>query len=119
VARDYIYWADWRFRQDEPMWGLIDGGLAVVFLVLAVGFFVAATRMWAVGPDAWSQSVRLLGAQIGLILLSIVLWGLEALDAAGLLVSCCLLVYLNLAAVRALFGRGPLFGPPGTPGTAG
>jgi hypothetical protein len=108
VVVDYAYWANWRFSYDDAVWGVIDGALALAFGATSLIGFSIVTGIWSIRPAAWLVAIRLSFSLIGLMLLSVFLWGLTPLDLMGLIVQLGVLWYLNLGHVRGLFGRGPL-----------
>jgi energy-converting hydrogenase Eha subunit A len=108
VVLDYAYSANWRFSYDEPIWGVLDGALALAYLSASVAGFALISGLWSLRPWTWLPAVRLSCSLIGLGALSVALWGLTPINLVGLTVQVGVLSYLNFGPVRALFGRPPL-----------
>jgi energy-converting hydrogenase Eha subunit A len=108
VVLDYAYWANWRFSYDEPVWGVLDGALALAYLATSLTGLAIVSGLWSMKPWTWPTAIRLSCSLLGLGLLSVFLWGVTPIDLTGLTVQLGVLSYLNLAHVRGLFGRGPL-----------
>jgi hypothetical protein len=107
VVLDYFYWADWRFGYEDFGWGMVDGAFGLAFLVASVAGFVVASKLWSLRPDGWSLAIMLSCSLMSLQVVSALLWEMTTLSLIGLCVHAGILVYLNLAHVRALFGRAP------------
>jgi hypothetical protein len=105
---EYAYWANWRFSYDEPVWGVVDGALALAYASASLTGFAIISGLWSMRPWTWPVAIRLSCSLIGLGVLAVLLWGLEPLGLLGLVVHLGVLSYLNLGHVRGLFGRGPL-----------
>ena len=108
MALDLLYWADWRFSFDEMAWGAIDGALLLAYIATSMAAFKVASGFWSLQVWAWRWAVGLSCGLIGLVVFSVIAWGLTTLDVIGLTVHLAVLAYLNLKPVRALFGRPPL-----------
>jgi hypothetical protein len=112
VIYDYFYWADWRFTYDGSagvIWGLVDGALGLAYIATTITAFSLVSRLWKLQASAWPVANVLSLASIGLIVVSVILWGSESvLDPVGVIAHLSVLVYLNLTHVRGLFGRAPL-----------
>lgn len=108
VVLDYAYWANWRFSYDEPVWGVVDGAIALAYAATSLTGFAIFSGLWSMRPWTWPVAVRLSCCLIGLEVLSVLLWGLTPIGLVGLIVQLGVLSYLNLGHVRGLFGRPPL-----------
>ena len=107
VALDYARWANWRFSYDDPVWGVVDGAIALAYASASLTAFSIITGLWSMRPWTWPVAVRVSFSLIGLGLLAVVLWGLTPFGLLGIVVQLGVLSYLNLGQVRGLFGRGP------------
>jgi hypothetical protein len=107
VVLDLWYWADWRFTYDDFSWGMLDAVLAVAYLITSTAGFILATKLWGLRAEAWQPAIYLSIALLALDVASIVIWGVTGLDVLGICVHLSVIWYLNMAHVRALFGRPP------------
>jgi len=112
VIYGFFYWADWRFTYDGSagvFWGAVDGALAFAYIATTITAFSLVSRLWKMQSGAWLPANILSLASIGLIVVSVALWGSESLlDPIGVVAHLSVLTYLNLTHIRALFGRPPL-----------
>ncbi len=108
LVREFASWSNWRFYYDDFGMGLVDAAIGTAYFVLSMAGFVVASRLWSLRPSAWSYAIAISGSLMGLIAFSVVLWGVEASDVLGIVVHSAVILYLNQAHVRALFGRPPL-----------
>lgn len=107
VAIDLLRWANWRFSYDDSGWALLDGAMGVAYVATSLTAFAVARGIWFVQPWAWKRACIVSLSLLGLIVVSVFVWGLTGLDILGVIGQTSILVYLSLSSVRALFGRSP------------
>jgi hypothetical protein len=110
IARDLLYWIDWRFSYDETGGALIDMALFVAYIGTSFIGFTVVKGMWLLQPWVWRRAVTLTLVQIGLIVFSVLLWGMTSLDIVGLVVNAAVLGFLVVSPSRVLLG-GPAMVP--------
>jgi hypothetical protein len=108
VARDFWWSFNWRVEYDEMNWAAVDLVMLIGYLALVGGGIAVAWRLWSMRPDAWLAAIQLAVGVIAITVVSGLLWGFDALGFVGIAVHAGILVYLNLAPTRALFGRPPM-----------
>jgi hypothetical protein len=102
VVSDLFYWAAW-----DAGWGGIDMIMGLAYLLASVGGFVVAWELWSVRAWAWMAACTLSAVLMGLIVLSVLMWGIDGLDLLGIAAHLTVLGYLNQNSVRRIFGRPP------------
>ena len=105
VVQDFWWSFNYRSSYDEMNWAAVDLAFTLAYLAMVGGSIAVAWRLWSMRHDAWLAALQLSGAMIGLTAVSGLLWGFEAIGILGIAVHAGIIVYLNTAAVRALFGR--------------
>ena len=107
VAIDLLRWANWRFSYDDSGWALLDGAMGVAYVATSLTAFAVARGIWFVQPWAWKRACIVSLSLLGLIAVSVFVWGLTGLDVFGVIGQTSILAYLSLSSVRVLFGRSP------------
>lgn len=107
TAIDLFQWANWAADYGSVLEVVEDAALGVAYLATSVAVFDLARSVWSMQQWAWKRACLLSLILIGLIVVSIFLWGVETMDLVGLTVHASVLVYLSLASTRAIFGRSP------------
>jgi len=102
VVSDLFYWAGW-----DAGWGGIDMIMGVAYLMASVGGFVVALELWSMRAWAWMAACTLSAVLMGLIVLSVLTWGIDGLDLLGIAAHLTVLGYLNQNSVRRIFRRPP------------
>jgi hypothetical protein len=105
VAIDLLRWADWRFTYDDFAWGLLDLAMGGAYVAASATGFGVARGIWSLQPWAWTRACTLSLGLLGLLVVSVFVWGVEGQDILGLLAHASILAYLSLSSVRVLFGR--------------
>ncbi len=108
VARDYWWAFNWRAERDDMNWAALDLLMVIGYLAIVGGCIAVAWRLWTMRRDAWMAAVQVAVGLIALTVVSGILWDFEPIGFVGIAVQAGILVYLNTAPVRALFGRKPL-----------
>jgi hypothetical protein len=92
-----------------------DTGELGLDLVMGLGYFAASVALFGVAREIWSmrhwvwmRACLLNIGLIGLILVSVIPWGLNTLDVVGIVANGSALVCLNVNAMRRIFGRSPI-----------
>lgn len=83
-------------------------GMSLSYLALTGACVAVAWRLWSMRRDAWPAAILLSVAMIAITIVAWLIDGFEEIGVVGIVVHGAVLVYLNLAPVRALFGRAPL-----------
>jgi hypothetical protein len=115
VVRDYWWAFNWRAEYDDMNWAALDLLMVIGYLAIVGGSIAVAWRLWSMRRDAWMAAIQV---SVGLIVMTVVsglIWEFEMLGFVGMAIHAGILVYLNTAPVRALFGRPPLTTYPTSP----
>jgi hypothetical protein len=104
VAIDLLRWAYTDFYYDDFKWVAIDGALGLAYGAISLTAFPVARGIWFVQPWAWKKACIVSWSLLGLVVLSVFAGGLTVLDVFGVIGQTCILAYLSLNSVRALFG---------------
>jgi hypothetical protein len=108
VVRDYWWAFNSRASYDDMNWAAVDLVFSLAYLAMVGGSVAVAWRMWMMRRDAWLPAVQLSATMVALTAVSSLIWGFETIGIVGIVVHAGILGYLNMAPVRALFGRGAL-----------
>jgi hypothetical protein len=108
IANDLFYWADWRFTYDGGLSGGLDAALGVAYVATSIAVFTVASGLWRMQRWAWTSAFILSVVLLGLIVFSVVDWGITGLDVIGAAAHLSVLAYLNTNPVRRLFGIAPV-----------
>ncbi len=107
VALDLFGWANWATSYGDNGEVAVDFIMGVAYFATSIAVFDLARSLWAMQQWAWGRACLLSLVLIGLIAISLYLWGFDTSDLVGVVVHGSILAYLNTRAVRALFGRPP------------
>jgi hypothetical protein len=107
VAIDLFSWANWATSYGDSGEVVVDFVMGAAYFATAIAVFDLARSLWAMQQWAWGRAFRLSLVLIGLILVSVFLWGVEFSNIIGLVAYLSVLVYLDTSSVRKLFGRDP------------
>ena len=108
VVRDYWWGFNYRTDYDDMNWAALDLVFAIVYLALVGGSIAVAWRLWSMRRDAWLPAIQLSAGMLAATVVSGFIWGFEGIGILGIVVHTAILVYLNTAPMRALFGRPPV-----------
>jgi hypothetical protein len=90
---------------DDFAWGLLDLAMGGAYVAASATGFGVARGIWSLQPWAWTRACTLSLGLLGLLVVSVFVWGVEGQDILGLLAHASILAYLSLSSVRVLFGR--------------
>lgn len=108
VSIDLFRWVDYGFTYQDTGEVGMDLVMGLAYLATSVGVFGVAREIWQMRHWVWMRACLLNLAFIGLIVFSVLPWGLTALDVVGIAANGSVLVFLNLNSIRRVFGRSPL-----------
>ena len=109
VTLEFFAWANWAANWGSDGELVADAVLGFAYLATGVSMFGAGREIWLMRHWIWMRACLLSVALMGLILVAIAIWRVvNPSDVVGLVVSACVLGYLNTNPVRRVFGRSPL-----------
>jgi hypothetical protein len=108
VAYDLFTWVNWGINYGDGSEVPLDLVVGVAYFATSSLMFGAVRGLWSLRAWAWTRACLLNILLIGMIIASVIPWGLNTLDIIGLIANSVMLVCLNLTSTRKLFGRPPL-----------
>jgi hypothetical protein len=108
VAYDLFTWVNWGINYGDGSEVLLDLVVGVAYFATSSLMFGAVRGLWSLRAWAWTRACLLNILLIGMIIVSVIPWGLNTMGIMGLIANSVMLVSLNLASTRKLFGRPPL-----------
>jgi len=108
VAYDLLRWVYWGLNYSYYGEVPLDAVVGVAYFATSWLMMGAARGLWSQRAWAWTRACLLNVVLLGMIVGSVIPWGLNTLDIIGIVANSVMLVCLNLTSTRKLFGRGPL-----------
>jgi hypothetical protein len=108
VAYDLFTWVNWGINYGDGSEVPLDLVVGVAYFATSSLMFGAVRGLWSLKAWAWTRAFLLNILLIGMIISSVIPWGLNTLGIIGLIANSVMLVCLNLTSTRKLFGRPPL-----------
>ena len=108
VAYDLLRWVYWGLNYSYYDEVPLDAVVGVAYFATSWLMMGAARGLWSQRAWAWTRACLLNVVLLGMIIGSVIPWGLNTLDIIGIVANSVMLVCLNLTSTRKLFGRGPL-----------
>ncbi len=107
VAIDLLQWVNYGINYEDTGEIPLDLVMGLAYLATSVMVFEVARGLWSNWAWAWGRACLLSVALLGLILVSVIPWGIDTLDVIGVAAHLSVLAYLNQNSTRARFGRPP------------
>ena len=108
VAIDFLQWVNYGINYQDTGEVPLDLAFGVAYLATSAVMFGVARGLWSTQSWAWTRACLLNIALLGMIVVSVVPWGLNMLDIVGIAANGSMLAYLSLTPTRRLFGLAPL-----------
>jgi uncharacterized membrane protein (DUF2068 family) len=113
VAIGLFQWVNYGINYEDTGEIPLDLAAGVAYMAVSVALFGVARGLWSIQSWAWTRACLLNLAFLGLIIVSVVPWGLDLQDVIGIAANLSVLVYLIMTPTQQLFGRLPATPAPG------
>jgi hypothetical protein len=105
VAYDLFQWVNYGLNYGDGGEVPLDAAVGVAYFATSWLMMGAARGLWSQHSWAWTRACLLNVVLLGMIIGSVIPWGLNTLDIIGIVANSVMLVCLNLTSTRMLFGR--------------
>lgn len=108
VAIGFFWWVNYGVTYQDTGEVPLDLVFGIAYVATSTTMFGVARGLWSTQSWAWPRACLLNLALLGLIVVSMVPWGLTALDVVGIAANLTMLACLCATSTRRLFGLPPL-----------